>query len=68
MTRSGVWLTISQWRDGKRGADGWGKYTRRRKWYRNAELVEDERPVEPKITVTKSEPTVVLNAEKVQKM
>ena len=30
-----------QWRDGRRGVDGWGKYTRRRKWYRNAELVED---------------------------
>ncbi|PUU82551.1 integral peroxisomal membrane peroxin-domain-containing protein [Tuber borchii] len=31
----------NQWRDGRRGVDGWGKYTRRRKWYRNAELVED---------------------------
>jgi len=30
-----------QWRDGRRGVDGWAKYTRRRKWYRNAELVED---------------------------
>ena len=26
--------------DGRRGQDGWGKYTRRRKWYRDAELVE----------------------------
>jgi hypothetical protein len=29
-----------QWRDGRRGQDGWGRYTRRRKWYRDAELVE----------------------------
>ena len=26
--------------DGRRGQDGWGRYTRRRKWYRDAELVE----------------------------
>lgn len=31
---------LSQWRDGRRGLDGWGRYTRRRKWYRDAELVE----------------------------
>src|SRR5690242_21205001 len=30
----------AQWRDGRRGQDGWGRYTRRRKWYRDAELVE----------------------------
>jgi hypothetical protein len=30
-----------QWRDGRRGLDGWGRYTRRRKWYRDAELVEN---------------------------
>ena len=29
-----------QWNDGRRGQDGWGRYTRRRKWYRDAELVE----------------------------
>lgn len=33
-------LKTSQWRDGRRGVDGWGRYTRRRKWYRDAELVE----------------------------
>lgn len=33
-------LTFTQWRDGHRGKDGWGRYTRRRKWYRDAELVE----------------------------
>lgn len=33
-------LTQQQWQNGRRGQDGWGKYTRRRKWYRDAELVE----------------------------
>jgi hypothetical protein len=32
--------SLHQWRDGRRGQDGWGRYTRRRKWYRDAELVE----------------------------
>lgn len=31
---------IEKWNNGRRGADGWGKWTRRRKWYRDAELVE----------------------------
>lgn len=31
---------ILQWQNGRRGQDGWGRYTRRRKWYRDAELVE----------------------------
>ncbi|ODH44890.1 hypothetical protein ACO22_00584 [Paracoccidioides brasiliensis] len=30
----------SKWSDGRRGKDGWGRYTRRRKWCRDAELVE----------------------------
>ena len=30
----------NKWQDGRRGQDGWGRYTRRRKWYRDAELVE----------------------------
>lgn len=30
----------NKWHDGRRGQDGWGRYTRRRKWYRDAELVE----------------------------
>ncbi|KAI9799627.1 MAG: peroxisome- protein [Piccolia ochrophora] len=30
----------NKWRDGRRGVDSWGRYTRRRKWYRDAELVE----------------------------
>ncbi|KAI0408499.1 integral peroxisomal membrane peroxin-domain-containing protein [Xylaria palmicola] len=28
------------WQNGRRGNDGWGRWTRRRKWYRDAELVE----------------------------
>ncbi|KJZ78537.1 hypothetical protein HIM_01928 [Hirsutella minnesotensis 3608] len=30
----------NKWNNGRRGVDGWGKWTRRRKWYRDAELVE----------------------------
>ncbi|EEY23511.1 peroxin 23 [Verticillium alfalfae VaMs.102] len=30
----------NKWQAGRRGEDGWGKWTRRRKWYRDAELVE----------------------------
>lgn len=29
-----------QWQNGRRGSDGWGRWTRRRKWYRDGELVE----------------------------
>jgi activator of HSP90 ATPase len=32
-------LTLSQWQNGRR-RDGWGRYTRRRKWCRDAQLVE----------------------------
>ncbi|CAJ2504637.1 Uu.00g120310.m01.CDS01 [Anthostomella pinea] len=35
----------NKWQNGRRGSDGWGRYTRRRKWYRDAELVEA--PTEP---------------------
>lgn len=30
----------NKWQNGRRGTDGWGRWTRRRKWYRDAELVE----------------------------
>ncbi|KAJ9606896.1 hypothetical protein H2200_008906 [Cladophialophora chaetospira] len=37
---SGGWIYYdNRWEDGNRD-DGWGRYTRRRKWYRDAELVE----------------------------
>jgi hypothetical protein len=36
----GGWIYYdNKWNDGRRD-DGWGRYTRRRKWYRDAELVE----------------------------
>ena len=35
-------LTNLQWQGGRRGTDGWNRWTRRRKWYRDAELVEVE--------------------------
>lgn len=36
----GGWIYYdNRWDDGRR-EDGWGRYTRRRKWYRDAELVE----------------------------
>lgn len=30
----------NKWQGGRRGQDGWNRWTRRRKWYRDAELVE----------------------------
>ncbi|KAE9980270.1 hypothetical protein EG328_002234 [Venturia inaequalis] len=37
----GGWIYYdNKWHDGRRGRDGWGRYTRRRKWCRDAELVE----------------------------
>lgn len=59
MLRSLAWsrnsLTLSKWHDGRRGKDGWGRYTRRRKWCRDAELVE----VTPSTEITPS-PTPAL--------
>lgn len=43
----GGWIYYdNKWDDGKR-EDGWGRYTRRRKWYRDAELVEATPSTEP---------------------
>jgi hypothetical protein len=41
---------VKKWQNGRRGQDGWGRYTRRRKWYRDAELVE----VTPSTEITPS--------------
>ncbi|KAH6894211.1 integral peroxisomal membrane peroxin-domain-containing protein [Thelonectria olida] len=30
----------NKWQNGQRGQDGWSRWTRRRKWYRDAELAE----------------------------
>ncbi|KIW66629.1 hypothetical protein, variant [Phialophora macrospora] len=42
----GGWIYYdNRWEDGSK-EDGWGRYTRRRKWYRDAELVEATPSVE----------------------
>jgi hypothetical protein len=51
-------LRYSQWQNGRRGQDGWGRWTRRRKWYRDAELVEIEDG--PEIIETEATPSEVL--------
>ncbi|KAK0388099.1 hypothetical protein NLU13_4343 [Sarocladium strictum] len=38
--RNGWVYYDNKWQYGRRGQDGWGRWTRRRKWYRDAELVE----------------------------
>lgn len=43
-----------KWHDGRRGQDGWGRYTRRRKWCRDAELVEISLNPEGEKTAAKS--------------
>ncbi|KAF4122792.1 Integral peroxisomal membrane peroxin [Geosmithia morbida] len=40
--RNGWIYYDNQWQNGRRGVDGWNRWTRRRKWYRDAELVEVE--------------------------
>ena len=47
----------NKWNDGRRGQDGWGRYTRRRKWYRDAELVDVSPGAEVDTTDTPSSPT-----------
>ncbi|KOS47516.1 hypothetical protein ACN38_g1485 [Penicillium nordicum] len=44
----------NKWNDGRRGQDGWDRYTRRRKWYRDAELAD----VSPQATQNASEETI----------
>ncbi|KAI0836441.1 Pex24p-domain-containing protein, partial [Hypoxylon sp. FL0890] len=54
----------NKWQNGRRGNDGWGRWTRRRKWYRDAELVEisdetvslppPESPARPRLVPTLS--------------
>ncbi|KAI1155564.1 Pex24p-domain-containing protein [Nemania diffusa] len=51
----------NKWQNSRRGVDGWGRWTRRRKWYRDAELVEvseDESPlVTPPALPARPQPT-----------
>ncbi|KAJ6145591.1 hypothetical protein N7470_009486 [Penicillium chermesinum] len=42
----------NKWNDGRRGQDGWDRYTRRRKWFRDAELVEVDGTSTSKETVS----------------
>ncbi|KAI1406856.1 Pex24p-domain-containing protein [Hypoxylon sp. FL1857] len=58
----------NKWQNGRRGNDGWGRWTRRRKWYRDAELVEisDETasPPPPELPA-RPRPVPTLSSEKV---
>jgi hypothetical protein len=48
----GGWIYYdNRWEDGRRD-DGWGRYTRRRKWYRDAELVEITPSMQPSPQIT----------------
>ncbi|KGO50858.1 hypothetical protein PEX1_053840 [Penicillium expansum] len=44
----------NKWNEGRRGQDGWDRYTRRRKWYRDAELAD----LSPQATKNASEETI----------
>ncbi|KAL4808468.1 integral peroxisomal membrane peroxin-domain-containing protein [Aspergillus unguis] len=47
----------NKWNDGRRGQDGWDRYTRRRKWCRDAELVEitpDGKPLDAPSALTQA--------------
>ncbi|KAM3439866.1 hypothetical protein NHJ13734_003528 [Beauveria thailandica] len=52
--RNGWIYYDTKWNNGRRGVDGWGKWTRRRKWYRDAELVEVEKHSHRKATTKDS--------------
>ncbi|KAI0116076.1 Pex24p-domain-containing protein [Hypoxylon sp. NC0597] len=58
----------NKWQNGRRGSDGWGRWTRRRKWYRDAELVEisDEAasPPPPELPA-RPRPIPTLSSEKI---
>ncbi|KAI1329515.1 Pex24p-domain-containing protein [Xylariaceae sp. FL0255] len=61
----------NKWQNGRRGADGWGRWTRRRKWYRDAELVEvsDEdlpSPPAPALPARPVQPTTGMSYEKIE--
>jgi Integral peroxisomal membrane peroxin len=60
----GGWIYYdNKWNYGKRDADSWGKYTRRRKWYRDAELVEVTSSTEVTPNATPNETTALSEAE-----
>ncbi|KIW91744.1 uncharacterized protein Z519_07712 [Cladophialophora bantiana CBS 173.52] len=63
----GGWIYYdNRWEDGRR-EDGWGRYTRRRKWYRDAELVEATPSVEETPSGTPALPLSDTEEDKVRK-
>ncbi|PYH93495.1 integral peroxisomal membrane protein, partial [Aspergillus ellipticus CBS 707.79] len=61
----GGWVYYdNKWNDGRRGHDGWDRYTRRRKWCRDAELIEITPPAEDTSAGTKSGLSQSLEQEK----
>ncbi|KAI1619048.1 integral peroxisomal membrane peroxin-domain-containing protein [Exophiala viscosa] len=63
----GGWIYYdNKWQDG-RNLDGWGRYTRRRKWYRDAELVETTPNTDPGSKATPTDPPSESEEEKIRK-
>jgi hypothetical protein len=63
----GGWIYYdNKWDDGRR-EDGWGRYTRRRKWYRDAELVEATPSTEQTPNITPTQPQSDTEEEKINK-
>ncbi|KAL6246541.1 hypothetical protein RBB50_006778 [Rhinocladiella similis] len=63
----GGWIYYdNRWEDGRKD-DGWGRYTRRRKWFRDAELVEATPSIDPSPTGTPKRPLSDTEEEKVKK-
>lgn len=56
--RTGWIFYDNKWQNGRRGNDGWGRWTRRRKWYRDAELVEISEEDSPLATPTPPPPAL----------
>ncbi|KAL1897596.1 hypothetical protein Sste5346_003902 [Sporothrix stenoceras] len=48
----------NKWQGGRRGQDGWTRWTRRRKWYRDAELVEVDLEDEATSAASQTDETV----------
>ncbi|KAH1435700.1 hypothetical protein KXX32_008121 [Aspergillus fumigatus] len=61
----GGWIYYdNKWNDGRRGQDGWDRYTRRRKWCRDAELVEIPQATENTPATAKSGLTQALDKQR----
>jgi len=63
----GGWIYYdNRWDDGRK-EDGWGRYTRRRKWYRDAELVEATPSMEPTPSGSPIQPSSDVDEDKDKK-